>query len=193
MEAAQPALDAPAAAGCSAGGSMAVRAAFIHVIGDILQSIGVCIAAALIWAFNDRWLDGNGVSYWYRIDPVCTLFFSALVLWTSLGTVQEAMHVLMAGVPHGVDCNTIIKQLEGIPSVIDVHDLHVWALSGDKRNMWAHLMVTPGADSTQVIYEAQRIARAVDCHHTCFQVEDSGTYDKESEGEACFKPGGRPP
>lgn len=168
---------------------MAVKAAFIHVIGDILQSIGVCVAAALIWAFHDRWLDGNGLSYWYRVDPVCTILFSALVLWTSLGTVQEAMHVLMAGVPHGVDARALTRQLQSIPSVIEVHDLHVWALAGDKRNIWAHLTVTPGADSTAVIYEAQRIARTVDCHHTCFQVEDSVTYDKAMEGDSCYGPG----
>ena len=48
----------------AAGSSIAIRAAMIHVIGDILQSVGVCIAAACIWAFSDRWLDHNGISYW---------------------------------------------------------------------------------------------------------------------------------
>ena len=50
--------------------SVALRAAMIHVIGDIIQSVGVCVAAALIWAFSDRWLDPQGISYWYRADPV---------------------------------------------------------------------------------------------------------------------------
>jgi zinc transporter 2 len=53
--------------------NLAVRAAMAHVIGDLLQSIGVCIAAALIWAFHGRWLDRNGVSYWYRADPICII------------------------------------------------------------------------------------------------------------------------
>ena len=69
-----------------------MSAALAHVIGDILQSLGVCVAAALIWAFSDRWPDGNGVSYWYRADPVCTFLFSLLVLWSSVGTVKEAVH-----------------------------------------------------------------------------------------------------
>jgi len=59
-------------------------------------------------------------------------------------------------------------------------------LVGSKRNMWAHIMVEPGADSTPVILAAQRVARAHNCMHTCFQVEDSGTYDKSIEGDACF-------
>ena len=48
--------------------NLAVRAAMAHVIGDILQSVGVCVSAALIWAFHDRWLDENGISYWCS-DP----------------------------------------------------------------------------------------------------------------------------
>ena len=63
----------------------------VHVIGDIVQSVGVCVAAALIWAFSDRWLDASGVSYWYRVDPVCTYLFSLLVLYSSYGTMSEAV------------------------------------------------------------------------------------------------------
>jgi len=153
------------------------------------QSVGVCISAALIWSFSDRWLDQNGLSYWYRIDPVCTLGFSVIVLMTSIGTVQEAMHVLMAGVPSGLDLPLITKQLLSIPGVIDVHDVHVWALSGDKLNMWAHLTVASGTESTPVLYEAQRIARSLSCHHTCFQIEDAATYDKGQCGDECFRAG----
>merc|ERR1740139_2075589 len=59
---------------------LVMRAAIAHVVGDILQSVGVCVAGALIWAFSDRWLDENGISYWHRIDPVCTFVFSILVM-----------------------------------------------------------------------------------------------------------------
>lgn len=149
------------------------------------QSVGVCLSAALIWAYNDRWLDENGISYWYRADPICTFLFSILVLLTTMNTVQEAIHVLMAGVPRGLDLPTVEEQLRAIPTVVDVHDVHIWTLVGSKRNMWAHLMVTPGADSTRVLHAAQRIARNHSCHHTCFQVEDSATYDKAIEGP-CF-------
>ena len=158
-----------------------MSAALAHVIGDILQSLGVCVAAALIWAFSDRWPDGNGISYWYRADPVCTFLFSLLVLWSSVGTVKEAVHVLMAGKPHGVDTARVLERLSHIPHVIDVHDFHVWTLSGDMNNMWAHLTVEPGADSTAVLNAAQAIAKSVQCSHCCFQVEDSGTYDRSVE------------
>jgi len=168
--------------------SLAVRAAMAHVLGDILQSLGVCLSAALIWAFNDRWLDANGISYWYRTDPICTFLFSILVLWSTVGTIREAVHVLMAGVPRGINPSAVLAQLRAIPNVLEVHDLHVWSLVGNKRNMWAHLTVTPGADSTPVLTAAQRVARLHNCMHTCFQVEDSGTYDKSVEGHHCYDP-----
>ena len=168
---------------------LVMRAAIAHVIGDILQSIGVCVAGALIWAFSDRWLDENGISYWYRVDPVCTFFFSILVMWSSVGTTQDAIHTLMAGSPHGVDMSDVEAQLRAIPNVLDVHCFHSWTLAGDKHNMMAHLSVRPGTDTTPVLYAAQRIAYAADCHHTCFQIEDVGTYDRvKAEGEGCYHP-----
>jgi zinc transporter 2 len=168
--------------------NLAVRAAIAHVIGDILQSVGVCISAALIWAFNDRWLDENGVSYWYRADPLCTFLFSVLVMWSTTGTVSEIMHVLMAGVPVGTNTAALLHDLQTIPHVIDVHDLHVWTLVGDKINVWAHLTVEEGTDSTKVLYAAQKAARAINCHHSCFQLEDASTYDRSVEGNSCFEP-----
>ena len=49
-------------------------------------------------------------------------------------------------------------------------------------------MIAPGAETTPVLYAVQRIAARAGCHHTCFQVEDSGTYDKSVEGEDCYSP-----
>lgn len=165
-----------------------MRAAVAHVIGDILQSIGVCIAGALIWAFSDRWLDANGVSYWYRIDPICTFLFSILVMWSSFGTTRDAVHVLMGGTPSSIDSAEIERQLRAIPNVVDVHCLHSWTIAGDAHNMMAHVMISPGSDSTPVLYAAQKVASTYGCHHTCFQVEDAGTYDKSRE--TCTREGG---
>jgi len=53
----------------------------------------------------------------YRVDPICTFFFSALVLFTTYGTMREATHVLMAGVPLDVDCEDVEKDLRAIPNV----------------------------------------------------------------------------
>ena len=103
--------------------NLAVRAAMAHVIGDILSSLGVCLSAALIWGFHDRWLDPQGVSYWYRADPICTFLFSILVIWSTWSTVSEGVHVLMAGVPSTANAPLVQRRLRDIPQVLDVHDL----------------------------------------------------------------------
>ena len=136
--------------------------------------------------------DENGISYWYRSDPICTFLFSILVMWSTMGTVREAMHVLMAGVPYGTDTDEFMRKLQNIPGVIDVHDLHVWTLVGNKNNVWAHLTVESTADTTQVLYAAQKVARSIQCHHTCFQLENVATYDRSVEGPGCFEPPGSP-
>ena len=109
-----------------------------------------------------------------------------------MSTVQEGLHVLMAGVPYGADSTEIFEELSEIPGVLGVHDLHVWTLAGDKLNIWAHLTVQSGADTTAVLYAAQTVAREVNCHHSCFQLEDASTYDRSVEGDDCFEPGHAP-
>ena len=167
----------------------------LHVIGDVLQSVGVLLAAAVIWALSDRWPDSNGISYWYRFDPVCTLGFSVLVLWTTVGTIKQATRTLMAGTPEDIDPDGLRRQFMQIPSVVDVQCLHVWAITPDKRLMTAHLSVDAGAGADagavdagenymNVLRQAQEVAEQNDVGHTCFQLEDPHTYDKECE--ECF-------
>ena len=169
--------------------SLAVRAAMAHVIGDIIASLGVCLSAGLIWAFHDRWLDSDGISYWYRADPICTFLFSFLVLSSTWSTMSEGRHVLMAGAPLNADTPSLLRRLQAIPNVVNVHDLHVWATSSDKINVWAHLTIKSGTDTTAVLYAAQKVAKSIGCHHTCFQLEDQLTYDLRVEGDECYMPG----
>jgi zinc transporter 2 len=81
-----------------------LRAAMIHVLGDILQSVGVLIAAILIYCFG-RGKDENGNiiwTYWQYADPGCTYLFSILVLFTTFGVAKSCIKVLMEGTPEGI-------------------------------------------------------------------------------------------
>jgi len=102
------------------------------------------------------------------------------------------MHVLMAGVPYDANTGEILAHLKAIPHVVDVHDLHIWTLSGDKINVWAHLTVGSGANHTKVLYAAQEVVRSIHCHHSCFQLEDAAEYDRRVEGDGCYQPGVSP-
>mmetsp|Transcript_4729 Transcript_4729/g.13903 ORF Transcript_4729/g.13903 Transcript_4729/m.13903 type:complete len:235 (+) Transcript_4729:237-941(+) len=190
-----PALGANSAFGvdadsaeCGSGGagdSVAVRAAMAHVIGDLLQSIGVVVAAVLIYFLHDRWPDKHGLSYWYRVDPICTLLFAVLVMASTYDTIKDCTMVLMCAAPGHIDPSRVHAALLRIRGVEEVHDLHIWALVPDKVNVSAHVRVARDADHAQVLYAAQAAARRFGCVHTVFQLEDSSAFQCHVEGSWC--------
>jgi len=126
-----------------------VRAAFIHVIGDFIQSLGVLIAAAVIY-FNPH-------LQW--IDPVCTFFFSILVLITTFHIIRDVTNVLMEGIPKGIDFLEVQKTLFNIPGVIKVHNLRVWSLSLDKIALSAHLAIGKNQEPKYVLRKASKLIK----------------------------------
>lgn len=100
--------------------SLAVRAAMAHALGDLLQSVGLLAAATLIYSLEDRWLDEDGLSYWLRVDPICTLLFAVLVVLATWQTAKDCVLVLMCAVPPGIDARSIYMQLRAIPGIVDV-------------------------------------------------------------------------
>ncbi|XP_050531656.1 zinc transporter 2-like isoform X2 [Daktulosphaira vitifoliae] len=123
-----------------------VRAAYIHVLGDIIQSLGVLVAAAIVYFRPD----------WKIVDPICTFLFSILVLITTFNILRDTMVVLMEGMPKGVNFVDVLETFMSIDGVVRVHNLRVWALSPDKIALAAHLAVKPGVNTTMVLKEASR-------------------------------------
>lgn len=137
-----------------------VRAAFIHVIGDALQSVGVMIAGALVWYEPE----------WRLADPICTFFFSILVLFTTTRLIRQSIGVLMEGVPDGIVPDEVEESLLQVPGVIAVHDLHIWSLSVGKPSLSVHLSCRD--DAAHVLAMANKMcARKYNIHHSTIQVE----------------------
>ncbi|XP_029843324.2 zinc transporter 2-like [Ixodes scapularis] len=140
-----------------------VRAAFIHVLGDLIQSVGVLLAAIIIY-----FCPNCGV-----VDPICTLLFSVIVLVTTLAILKEALNVLMEGIPRSVDYHQVRAMLLSVQGVARVHDLHIWSLSLDKLAVSAHVVLVPGANSMEVRRNASRaIRRSFDVFKLTLQMEE---------------------
>eukprot|EP00744_Colponema_vietnamica_P007065 GILI01010202.1.p1 GENE.GILI01010202.1~~GILI01010202.1.p1 ORF type:complete len:547 (-),score=138.80 GILI01010202.1:255-1895(-) len=138
-----------------------VRAAYIHVLGDIAQSIGVMIAAGLIW-YNPEW---------HIADPICTFLFSILVLLTTWGIIQDSIRVLMEGTPRGIDPAAVLEELRAVPGVDDVHDLHIWSLSIGKPALSAHINAEH-ARAPEVLAAATAVCQQkFNISHTTIQIE----------------------
>jgi len=139
-----------------------VTAAFIHVLGDALQSVGVMIAASLIW-YNPEWKIA---------DPLTTFAFSILVLFTTARLIRQSVGVLMEGVPEGIDPDHVEEALGHLPGVVSVHDLHIWSLSIGKPSLSVHLFVKDDDDSEQLLAAAtELLASKFRIHHTTIQIE----------------------
>lgn len=142
--------------------SLSVRAAFIHAVGDLLQSIGVCVAAGLIWYDPVK----------FRIaDPICTFVFSVLVLWSTLGLLKTAFMVLLNAVPKHISTDRLLTQVAAVRGVIDIHDFHVWSIASGKAALAVHLVADEGKGKT-ILPAVQRICAAHGIRHATVQIEE---------------------
>ncbi|CAO2589466.1 Zinc transporter 2, partial [Lemmus lemmus] len=139
-----------------------VRAAFIHVIGDLLQSLGVLVAAYIIY-FKPE--------YKY-VDPICTFLFSILVLGTTLAILRDVILVLMEGTPKGVDFTAVKNLLLSVDGVEALHNLHIWALTVAQPVLSVHIAIAQNADAQAVLKVARdRLQGRFNFHIMTIQIE----------------------
>lgn len=112
-----------------------VRAAFLHVIGDLFGSVGAIAAALLIWGFGWNWA-----------DPLMSVIVAVLILVSALRVIKESVNVLMEGVPRGIDVEAIVRFMRSQPGVIDIHDLHVWSITSGKNALSCHVVLDRSVD-----------------------------------------------
>lgn len=110
--------------------SVNTKAAFVHVIGDLLGSIAALIAGAVIYQTG-----------WLQIDPLLSLFVCLLVLKSTISVLLESFHFLMEGVPHHIDYLQVGTDLTAIKGVLSVHDLHVWEMTPGEPALIGHVEI----------------------------------------------------
>lgn len=117
-------------------GSLNMRGAILHVLGDVLGSAAAIVAALVIIATG-----------WTPIDPILSVLVSLLILSTAWSLMREAAHVLLEGVPANLDRDLIAKDLEGaVKGVREVHHMHVWSLDGTSNMATLHACLNDGVD-----------------------------------------------
>ncbi|KAG1963512.1 zinc transporter 2 [Pimephales promelas] len=143
-------------------GNTSVRAAFIHVLGDLLQSFGVMVAAIIIF-FRPE----------YKIaDPICTFLFSVFVLGTTITILRDVFRILMEGVPKGIEFNSVKEVLLSLKSVKAMHSLHLWALTIGQSLLSVHIAIEENADPQSVLKEATELLQTkFGFYSTTIQVE----------------------
>ncbi|XP_069032393.1 proton-coupled zinc antiporter SLC30A8 [Embiotoca jacksoni] len=154
-----------------------VRAAFVHVLGDLLQSISVLVSALIIF-FKPE----------YKIaDPICTFLFSIFVLFTTVTILRDICIVLMEGIPNGVKYSEVRDGLLAVKGVTAVHNLHIWALTMNQAMLTAHVAIDESVEAQTVLRKmTQACFSSYNFHSVTIQMERQA--DLKPECRLCENP-----
>ncbi len=139
-----------------------VEAARLHVLGDLLGSIGAIVAAGVIVATG-----------WTPIDPLLSVLVAALILRSAWGLLGKSTRILMEDAPESVDPEALRQTLVAtVGGVRGVHDVHCWSLTTGQTMLTLHMQLERGADAPTVLREAKRVlAERFDIAHSALQLE----------------------
>ncbi|PPD90523.1 hypothetical protein GOBAR_DD12529 [Gossypium barbadense] len=139
-----------------------LQGAYLHVMADLIQSVGVMIAGAVIW------LKPN----WLIVDLLCTLIFSTFALSTTLPMLRDVFDILMGRTPRDINIDMVEDGIKGINGVESVHDLHVWAITVGKLVLSCHVVAKPGVESKEMISKIRDYCESTyKIHHITVQIE----------------------
>jgi cobalt-zinc-cadmium efflux system protein len=152
--------------------SLNLKGAFLHVVADVLGSVGA-ISAGLIMLFTG----------WYLADPIASIMIGVLVFYSSGRLVRDSVNVLLEGVPPHIDLSTLERRILGLSGVKNIHDLHVWSIADSKMCcMSSHVVVEDGTNGKQLITKLIHIMRdEFGIDHTTIQLEDESYPKAASE------------
>lgn len=144
-----------------------LRSAFVHLMGDVLSTIGAVIAGVVIYFTGANWL-----------DPLVSVLIGGLILYNAWGILRDAIDILLEAKPRDIDSANLLEDMLDIEGVRGIHDLHIWSLTQNLRTMSAHIItddlsISEGANIqrqiNEIVYRRYNIAHAtlqlecVDC------------------------------
>lgn len=143
------------------GHSLNVRAAYAHILSDALGSVAAVAVGIGATFYGVTWL-----------DPVATLFISALILVWTYRLTRDSLHILLEGTPASVKPSDVRDTIVAVAGVRDVHDLHVWSLTTGVNNLSAHIMVDDTNEGPRIVKQIrERLLREHDLAHVTVEVE----------------------
>jgi len=155
----------------SAGENLNVRGAYIHVLGDLLGSVGA-IAAAIVIMFTG----------WSPADALISAFVGLLILGSSWNLVRESVDVLLEAVPRHIDLAEVRDAIRQIDGVDEVHDLHVWTLTSGLIAMSGHAVVPHPEHNQAVLRDIHLRMRDFGISHITVQLEMPRLHQLQQEG-----------
>jgi cobalt-zinc-cadmium efflux system protein len=140
-----------------------IRGTFLHLAYDALISLSVVIGALVIY-----W------THWFWLDPLLGVLIIIVVLAGTFSLLKHSLRLVMDGVPPGLDLEKVKHFLMEKDNIVDVHDLHIWALSTKENSLTAHILVKPGKGMDEYIRDIRAsLEKEFKIHHITLQLEES--------------------
>ena len=143
--------------------SINIKAAFWHVIGDTMSSVGVIIAGVIIYFTG-----------WYIADPILAVVIGFVILGGAVRIVKESVDILLESVPQHVEIEKVTAAVKSIPGVEDLHDIHIWTITSGIYALSAHVSITDQtvSQSCDIVTKVNEIlAENFNITHTTLQLE----------------------
>ena len=144
-------------------GDLNLRSAFVHLMGDVVSTIGAVVAGVIIYFTRANW-----------VDPLVSVLIGFLILYSAWGILRETVDILLESTPRDVDMTAMVRDMLQVRGVIGIHDLHVWSITRGLRTMSAHVLtddlsISAGADIQRQINEIA--TRRYHIGHATLQLE----------------------
>ena len=149
-------------------GSLNVRGAYLHVLGDLLASVGTVVAAVLI-----------RYTGWLQADPISSLLTTVLIVLGAWRLVRESVDVLLEAAPAHIHLDTVRRRIESIPGVESIHDLHVWTVTSGMVALSVHAIVRDSENHQVVLEQAHDLLLEMGIQHSTIQLECEELSERE--------------
>ncbi len=141
-----------------------IRTAFLHTAADAVSTAGIVVGGLLI-----HWTGRQ------EIDPILSFLIGGLILWSSVGIIREALHILLEGLPRGMRLDSVVAAMRQVAGVESVHDVHIWSLGTDTHALSCHVEIDdiPASAASRILRELnQMLEGQFRIRHTTIQLED---------------------
>lgn len=145
------------------GQSLNMRGAYLHVLGDLLSSVGVVLGGAVMWVWGVYW-----------VDPLISVLIAVVIVVGAWRLLRESVDVLLEATPAGISCDEVSREVCELPGVVGIHDLHIWSLTSGMHALSCHVEVDDQAlgDMEGLLDRVRHLLRErFAIGHTTIQIE----------------------
>jgi cobalt-zinc-cadmium efflux system protein len=146
------------------------RGAFLHMLADTLVSVGVVVSGIVI-----------NLTGWTLVDPIIGLVIAVVILFSTWSLLSESLRMSTDAVPEGFDVDEIKEKIESQEGVLNVHHLHIWAISTTETALTCHIVIPDAAMLEEVTDRVKELLDGLNIHHSTLELETRSSHCKDHD------------